>query len=281
MVPWTTWLISISVGLGSLGSPAAPRQEAREQSRTAEFKREAQAAASEYEIHLETGRSTKVSLRPEPVLHWTNPVAAKQFLGEVFIWTDRGRPEVVLSLYRFNDPPETERVHHEFHSLALEKLTARRRDQMVWSPSKAGVELTPVPDAPAPADSPSRRLRQLRDLAQQFTAEETTREDVQRQLRLLTQPIYRYESTRPDVLDGALFTFVEGTDPEVFLLIEARRTTEGVTQWQYAVARMNSFSQRVFHKDREVWNAPPIGWGEVLDRRDKTYTILRMEVLGK
>ena len=35
--------------------------------------------------------------------------------------------------------------------------------------------------------------------------------------RLLPQPLYRYESTDPDVVDGALFAFVTsaGTDPEV------------------------------------------------------------------
>ena len=42
-------------------------------------------------------------------------------------------------------------------------------------------------------------------------------------LRLLPKPLYRYE--RPDgptsSSDGALFAFVLGTDPEVFLLLEA------------------------------------------------------------
>ena len=33
-------------------------------------------------------------------------------------------------------------------------------------------------------------------------------------MRLLAQPIYRYENTKGDLIDGALFAFVLGTDPE-------------------------------------------------------------------
>ena len=49
------------------------------------------------------------------------------------------------------------------------------------------------------------------------------------ELRLLPKPLYRYESTDPEVLDGAVFALVSsaGTDPEIILLIEARKTPEG------------------------------------------------------
>jgi hypothetical protein len=50
---------------------------------------------------------------------------------------------------------------------------------------------------------------------------------VDQELRLLSQPLYRYESTLPEVVDGALFTFVTGTDPELMLVIEARRAFPG------------------------------------------------------
>ena len=53
-----------------------------------------------------------------------------------------------------------------------------------------------------------------------------------RPLRLLTQPIYKYETADSG---GALFAFVEGTDPEVFLMIEAR-TVDAGSVWHYALA---------------------------------------------
>src|SRR5262249_20230317 len=132
----------------------------------------------------------------------------------------------------------------------------------VWSPREAGVALRPLPDAPEPAATPTLRLRQLRDLARKFSASQTDRQGIDRDLRLLVQPIYRYEATEGDLIDGGLFVFVHATDPEVYLLLEARRAG-GAPQWQYALARFNSVSLRASYRGREVWSAPTMPWGEV------------------
>ncbi len=84
------------------------------------------------------------------------------------------------------------------------------------------------------------------------------------ELRLLTQPLYRYKSTDPDVLDGALFAFVTsaGTDPEALLVLEARKT--GATNapvWHYAVARFTDLNLWVRHKGKEVFSAPLVPYG--------------------
>ena len=63
---------------------------------------------------------------------------------------------------------------------------------------------------------------------------------------------------------GALFTFVEGTDPEVFLLLEARVRDKGPT-WHYALARMNSCEFRVAQGGREIWSVPLISWSRARD----------------
>src|SRR4029450_2592840 len=57
-------------------------------------------------------------------------------------------------------------------------------------------------------------------------------------LRLVRQAVYRYEQTPQDVIDGGMFAFVQGTDPEVFLIVEAVKTAEG-PRWGYAVSGMN------------------------------------------
>ena len=41
--------------------------------------------------------------------------------------------------------------------------------------------------------------------------------DVDEQLRLLTKPIYRYGGKAGEVEDGAIFSYVRGTDPELLL----------------------------------------------------------------
>ena len=50
-----------------------------------------------------------------------------------------------------------------------------------------------------------------------WKADSTDREE----LRLLPKPLYRYEPKAGPVIDGAVFAFVMGTDPESLLLIEA------------------------------------------------------------
>ncbi len=136
--------------------------------------------------------------------------------------------------------------------------------------------MKPVPGATSPSESPVTRLRQMRALAREFTVEAKTtadRSEVPKQLRPMTRPMFRYKSTDPIILDGALFAFVRGTDPELLLLIEARRTNSGAV-WQFAPARMNSVQFRLLHKSREVWSVPQIAppWINVQDR-SKPYTL--------
>jgi hypothetical protein len=232
----------------------------------------AKSEATAYTIRLE-GSNRPLTLQPEPILKWTNPVIGTIY-GDVFIWTNQGRPEAVASIYRFYSPI-THRAN-EFHSLALGKLTAERDGTAAWTPSQPGLELKPIPGAAAPADSAPARLRQMRALAQEFTGRQTSREGVDRDMRLLAQPIYRYENTKGELIDGGLFVFVLGTDPEAFLLIEARRPPGGAPEWRFGATRMNSINLRLNHRGREIWNAPEIPWEQVWDPR-QPYTVFRYD----
>jgi len=72
------------------------------------------------------------------------------------------------------------------------------------------------------------------------------------ELRLLPQPLFRYDSGSSGSPDGALFAFVLTTDPEAVLLIEERPGADGPA-WQYALARMTNHGVAVRHRDRVVW----------------------------
>jgi hypothetical protein len=226
-------------------------------------------AAESYSITTGSRGDTALVLEPKSLLQWSNPVAGS-FHGSVFVWTSHGRPEVVASIYKWYSL--TPHLGVELHSLASSPVQAVRDGEPEWVPNRAGVELKPIPGGPTPASSAPQRLRQLRDLAKEFTASETDRHDVTRELRLLTQPLYRYQSTDPAVLDGALFTFAEGTDTEIIMLIEARRADSGFV-WHYAFARMNSVALRVLHRKREVWSVPTISWEQTFNPREP-YTLL-------
>ncbi len=236
------------------------------------FRAFAKREAAAYTIRLE-GSDRPLTLRPEPILKWSNPVMGTIY-GDVFVWTADGRPEAVASIYRFFSP-DPHRAN-EFHSLALGKLTAERDGASVWAPSRRGLELKSIPGAPVPADSAAVRLRQMRALAQEFTGRQTNRQGVDRDMRLLAQPIYRYENTKGDLIDGGLFAFVQGTDPEVFLLIEARRPQGGAPEWRFGATRMHGIELRLNHRGRAVWNALEIPMSQVFDSREP-YTVLRFE----
>jgi hypothetical protein len=150
-------------------------------------------------------------------------------------------------------------IRHEFHSLSPNPLHAGERGGSGWLPKEPGIKLEPIPDAPEPAKTPARRLTQMRDLARRFTAQ-VQREKSKWEMRLLPQPLYRYEISDENspVVDGAVFTFVwtAGTDPEVLITIEARRTDKGV-QWYYAPARFTNCEAWLQYQGKEVWRVDP------------------------
>ena len=208
--------------------------------------------ASEYEFYLYAEKRQKLELRREPVMRWTSDA---DYHGEVYVWTEQGRAVIVGCIFSAPQGDSARRVMHEFHSLATRPLVAGRRGASGWQPQEAGITLEPAADAPAPAEDEARRLTQMRDLARRCTAHMATNES-KWELRLLPQPIYRYEPASEDspVVDGAVFAFVWtiGTDPEVLLVIEARRTNSWV-QWQFAPARFTNREAWVKYKDREIW----------------------------
>jgi hypothetical protein len=240
------------------------------------FREFARQEAASYSIRPE-GSDRPLAFRPDPVLTYTNPVMGHIY-GEVFIWTADGRPETVAAFYRFytHDPHRGD----EFHSLSLGRLTAEREGDVVWTPSKRGLDLKPIPGAPAPADSAPGRLRQMRALAQEFTSRQTNRAGVDRDMRLLSQPLYRYENTKGDLIDGSLFVFVQGTDPEIFMVIEARKKRDGNSEWKFGATRMHGINLRLYHHAKLIWNAPEIPWAQITDSREP-YWGFRVEMPGR
>jgi hypothetical protein len=229
--------------------------ETADQRRIREFREHARETAVQYDIGLGADGERKLVLHDVPIQQWSNPVGRRKAKGDVFLWTDHGRPAVVLSIYEMLDPDLVSFFEdREFCSLALEPLVATGPRHEPWQPKQAGILPRDIADAPPPLETRPLRLRQMKSLAVQFTAEKTTRDGVERELRRLPQPIYRYDGDHADVVDAALFAFVEGTDPDVLLLIEARRSAEG-PHWTYAFARMNSVGLRGYVRGELVWNA--------------------------
>lgn len=145
--------------------------------------------------------------------------------------------------------------NHAWTSLAASPIVAEVGTRAVWRP-RPGVEFRPVPEAPAPASTPAARLRQLRALAEEFSASDDFLGAGWTQLRLLPKPWLRYGKAGSGVEDGALFAFVLGTDPEVVLMIESRPDPAGGLRWEYALAPMTSFEVKASWKGNPVWSLP-------------------------
>ncbi len=152
-------------------------------------------------------------------------------------------------------------LYHEFHSLSLSVLDVSRAGThaRTWTPSAPGIELAALSGAPVPARSAAQRLAQMRALSRDFSASTMDGAERRLELRLLPQPLYRYESADPAVLDGALFAFVASTDPEALVVMEARKSAaaDGPV-WDYAICRLTDLRLVVRHKGKEVFTAPLI-----------------------
>ncbi len=211
--------------------------------------------AASFAIFRDAARAQKVELRREPVYRWTNPTRVGGQTGEVFVWMYRGRPEVVGSIFSHPTGDGQRVMCHELHSLSTAVLVVDRKAQEQWVPQAAGVELKPVEGAAVPVGGASQRLAQIRALAREFSGR-SLGDGQSWELRLLPQPLYRYESTDPVVIDGALFTLVSsaGTDPEIILVLEARKTQAG-PRWVYGAARFSDMNLWLKHKGQEVWSS--------------------------
>lgn len=206
--------------------------------------------AVKYDFHRSEQDGAKLNLR-EPIFSWFND---DDWSGDVFLWTHNKRPAVIGCILSGPADNNQRIIFHEFHLLSDQPIAAATmQTNRRWQP-KSGLEVKPIPNAPAPAKTAARRLTQMRELSRQFTAHMRAESDWE--LRALTQPLYRYdvEKEKATVIDGALFTYVwtKGTDPEVILMIEARRTTAGEA-WYYAPIRFSNRPVWLLHDGKEVW----------------------------
>jgi hypothetical protein len=211
-------------------------------------------SAAQFTIYAGDDREHPLKLVENPVMRWANPEnTAKD--GTVFLWTRRGRPLAMLQLFTYDD----EHFSHEWQSLDRGPLTAARGQDVEWSPEEPGVEFTPLTDVEEPGTTAAARLRQMKALAGRFSSTHVgfTENQTPVELRLLPQPLYRYapDPETPALVDGALFAFVQGTDPQSLLILEARR--DGTkTGWHFAFARMASGAVAARYQEREVFSVP-------------------------
>jgi hypothetical protein len=220
------------------------------------------------------GGDTKAALHAEPLLRWSNPTAGSVH-GEVFLWHVEGRPVAAASIFRWYHPFKDGTI--EIVSLSPAAVSASEGKQVLWDCRSPGVIFHELPEAAAPAPARGGRLTQMRAAARRFEArlkDERGGEPVTRALRLLNQPIHRYESPKQGVMDGALFALAEVNDPEVLMMIEAAKVNESL-KWRYALARMNNheLEVRLDGKAVQTWQRIQSPWKD----RKASYTLFTFD----
>lgn len=270
----SSWLICSLAALVAIGAPAAPQPPKKEEltgnaAKAAEF---AAAESVRYDIrHADTGKQA-FKLLPEPVLRWSNPLRG-EIHGSVVLWTHDGCPAAAASIYQFF---QRNQLNVELVSLSEVPLKAERNKRVRWTP-EAGVKFEPLPGGPEPGDTADKRQLQMRALARKFTgylAEPGEADDKFTELRLLANPLHRYEATDGSGREGAVFALVTTTDPEIVLLVESRKG-KGGREWVWAAARMHFRPLQLKLADKVVWEVPAAAppWDKVRGPNGK-YVIL-------
>jgi hypothetical protein len=210
-----------------------------------------QQEAALYSLRRADGGAKAIVLNENSLLRWHNSVNQSVY-GNIFIWLHAGRPELVASIYRFYEPKVE--FAAEFQSLSLAPLVMEKGGKEVWTPKRPGIVFEEFPGAASPSQSKPQRLLEMRNLAEQFSVQLTDWSGETYLLRMMPRPLVRYESPESEVLDGALFAFTYTTDPELLVMVEARKSSEG-HRWMYGLARMNIGELKVSYRDREIWTA--------------------------
>jgi hypothetical protein len=199
-----------------------------------------------------TADGSALATPKESVLRWTNPFAGRVY-GNTYVWLQEGRPAAASCLFRYFDPYRS--FNGELVALTGTRLVARRDDKVMWNP-KDEWKWNAAPGAPAPAATAAQRLVQMRTLAGEFAVEILDTRNIakgeEQTPRLLPKPLYRYDAEQTKKLDGALYAFVLGTDPELLLLLECD-TAAAKPEWRFGAARMNRYRIQLKRKGETAW----------------------------
>lgn len=186
-----------------------------------------------------------------PLLAYGDPTRTASH-GTLWAFGAKGRPDAFMELWQGTD---TQHFWYQSVMLAGDRgVVLDLPDGRKWQPPSGKIARMLIDDADPPSANASGRLRQLKSLAQRFTAYEIGDPDRARfELRLLVQPVHRYEDTEHGLRDGAAFVFAHGTNPEVLLLIEASGKPAAEPRWRFSAFPSSSAELHVELDGKEVW----------------------------
>jgi hypothetical protein len=190
----------------------------------------------------------------KPLLRYSDPTrdtseGAGKFLLDAGVWRlgTEGRPTALVTLELYQAPGAARVLGFEFLSLTDTKFSLKHKTEKIrWDATGSALDLKELPDAPKPAATATARLAQMRQMARRLTAKERYR-NVSTECRLLAQPIDRYQSAADKIVDGAIFAYANGTNPELGVVFES----DG-ERWLYGIIRLTAAEASVMLDGRQV-----------------------------
>lgn len=204
-------------------------------------------------IKLATTRGEALLLNDSPLMKYSRDGGKR--LGSVFLWTNsQRRPAAIGTIGSI--PANGEYLFTELHWLLaqpLQEIELSQTSPKIWSFDGKQPDSV-VPMAPEPAPQEQFRLIQMRNIVRQFKAK-MTEGDQSHELRLLPQPLYRYQASTQEQ-DGAIFALVwtDGTDPELLLHIYTSGSKEQPV-WNWQPIRFTWRALELDHQEKQVWKS--------------------------
>lgn len=221
-----TWKFVVLANSLALALASAPSLDAQPQPSNAAEKLKLERARVLEEMHALTDLikvSKQATNEPVeriklPIFRYNSPSRLYQD-GSIWAWGKQGRPLVVMEMFTVNARKPTWVQGCVLTSTEL--VEASRLNDRIWYPRGVGVQFKPLPDASVPSDRENLRLRQMKRLARRFSAHQfwdpnNTRYD----LRLLVQPVHRYNDPDKGLVDGSMYLMAHEIEPEVIIMIE-------------------------------------------------------------
>lgn len=206
-----------------------------------------------YEVSVGDEDKKPLTVDKTAKLRWGNPIRTATH-GDVFVWTLNGRVQLIGNFFSYRRSDDTRQVSHEFHSMSIDPISINRKGKAPATIPGPGLKFEKIPNAPAPSPKRVARMAQMRMMAKNFAAfVGGTRDEKKTPLRALSQPLYRFE-TKETEEDGALFAYVMGTDPELFVSIEVRETDAG-PKWHFAPGRFSHAPLELQYEENVVWQS--------------------------
>ena len=239
--------IYLAFMIGNCGGIACFSQEIAATSQ-ADYREDLKRLVASYELKVPDKHDSKPILLDNPIFSWTNPRRTSEG-GSLFLWTLSGRPLATMGIWKMSDSPNG----YELQSLSTTPLTAESDRLSSWATKAPGVVFANIEGEDEANINPRLRLAQMRSIAlKHFSATLDPDTPESENLRLISTPVFRYVDMPTGVVDGAMFAFAQDTDPEVFLILEARKPVDNGSSWFFAMAPSTSHGVKGIYQEKVV-----------------------------